>query len=130
MANNHENRSLRLIDWLPCAFLGFASLLFIWNSIAETLDSAGQLGLSPISITANLLIDPTFMIELALCAVAGRWLWRLRKKKESLSLVEAPILSPWKFAGALLTLTPLLTLAVFTFAATSFCFWLGPWYRW
>lgn len=78
---------------------------------------------------AWLLFQPSAYFMAALL-VRGLQLIRLRWHGGAPSpLILVPI-TLWEFVASWLLLAAILAVAVPTFAAFSFSFWLGPWYRW
>jgi len=119
--------SQTISDSLPTILLLLiGAIIFFVLNIRATLSDTWA---GPLESLAYLLVYPDtyFMLAISLLSLKLGWLrWKRR--------VPAPIrilpLESLRFATALLTFTAFAAVAIPTFAALGFAFWLGPWYRW
>jgi hypothetical protein len=87
----------------------------VWIEIGETIAEALA---SP---------DAYFMLAITVLSVQLAWSQSSRKRDPELAVYT---IDGRRFTAALVVFTALTLVAIPTFLAASFAFWLGPWYRW
>ena len=95
----------------------------IWAALAESFFSAPLDGLLYLAITPSTCFIVA-MLVLSLQLIRLRW-----KGRAPAPLVVVPLRSN-DFILAWLALAAIVIVAIPTFAAFGFAYWLGPWYRW